>query len=168
MNIKDLFLAEFSKINNNIENNTKNLSKILPGYLEIDSEELLNLSDELKYLVHEKLKKELLIEFISKYSNRDDKITNSTINDRIKQFEALYANAPFDDDYDEFKYLITIFDDNYESSNIIDKTIDEQKQLYFNIILESLKSKNFNDEEIGIELTNLLQELEMNESIRIR
>lgn len=180
MEVNKVFLDEISKINKNIENANKKLDEYTEKYIRFNNEskpalnniqegEMLNLSDELRILVKEKIKKKLLIQFISKYSNNE--INNSIdLDNQIKQFEMLYGNAPFDEDEDEDKDVIVIFGQNFILDYVIRKNIEEQKTIYFNAILESLKRQGFTREDINEGLSSLsgqLYNLE-NETINVR
>lgn len=169
MELDKIFLNEIAKINSNIEKTNKNLDKYTeenirlnekskPIFNNLEESSMLNLSDELRILVKEKIKKKLLVEFISKYSPNGVK-TDTLLDNSIKQFETLYGNAPFDEDDDEDKDMIVIFGQNFILDYVIRKPIDEQKQIYFNAILESLKRQGFNREQINEGLSKLSGQL---------
>lgn len=172
MNLNDIFLNEISEINKNIDKASKNLdiytkenicmnneSEYVLDKNKVEEGSMLSLSDELRIMVKEKLKKKLLIEFISRYSNGETKLDSSTLDDRIKQFELLYGNAPFDEDEDEDKDVIVIFGQNFILDYVIRKPINEQKEIYFNAILESLTRQGFTREQISEGLNSLSSQL---------
>lgn len=180
MELDKIFLNEIAKINNNIEKAKKNLDKYTeenirlnveskPVFNSLEEDNVLSLSNELRILVKEKLKKRLLVEFISKYSVNGVK-TDVALDNSIKQFETLYGNAPFDEDDDEDKDMIVIFGQNFILDYVIRKSIEEQKQIYFNAILESLKRQGFTREQINEGLSNLSGQLYNieNEIINVR
>lgn len=180
MELDKIFLNEIAKINNNIEKANKNLDKYTeenirlnveskPAFNSLEEDNVLSLSNELRILVKEKLKKRLLVEFISKYSVNGVK-TDVALDNSIKQFETLYGNAPFDEDDDEDKDMIVIFGQNFILDYVIRKPIEEQKQIYFNAILESLKRQGFTREQINEGLSNLSGQLYNieNEIINVR
>lgn len=180
MELDKIFLNEIAKINNNIEKANKNLDKYTeenirlnveskPVFNSLEEDNVLSLSNELRILVKEKLKKRLLVEFISKYSVNGVK-TDLSLDNSIKQFETLYGNAPFDEDDDEDKDMIVIFGQNFILDYVIRKSIEEQKQIYFNAILESLKRQGFTREQINEGLSNLSGQLYNieNEIINVR